>query len=1276
MNFFGSEKKNRAPRSGLRGFSFPLASALLLLAAAAAEGGFDSEQRRCRDAIARGGLKLASTAIAATARCHSDRNTGRISSSVDCNDLTEADTRGLVSRARQRFVARVAGARGRCGGPTVTPARAGHVSCPSPCNDEYPAIVNFDDVAGCTACLVESEVEALALFTAGSPAVPLDASELRCHRFVTKSVATHHRLVASRRRACRKASEQRGAVTAGSCASDPVAGQQSSANRALSKISQVCSSANLGLLASCDSDDAAELAACVVADTERSADLVVERLHGDSATPRSEILWEHSVQPALAADCAPCHVGSRFGFTGLQGDPVAFSLADTEANRERFRDLISLDHPPASRLIAKALGGGHPGGHVHGGGAAMEIGSALHGAIIEWISEEKAEGCADCGVTAPVQYLAYVEQPRIFWALERDPARSDHGQRDRARILMQPLRPETLRPVGPPVEFLDPSFCGSDDRCDFGHLAASHDGSMLAFECRMAEPDEVQSALSQARWNVCIAGVGPDGRAVNPRLLRPGSRYSGETMSRSDPFGLYTESGRPLKGVYDHHFQVRRRDDLTPVFGPDDEWVYLSSRGLDPRTGSDGTRTYHGFEHVNNIIAVRTDGSEERSVYRNEGGQADFPFFRRNGNLVIHTWNLERMDRHLYTQATADGMMELPVLLGRVQGENRWGKAVELAGGNILGMTGRRRAAADNYVPFLGDHTLGAGIVDNPPAITVLDIEAHEQIAPFPNGYCRTPPDGENCVIDRWYGDPSYAPDGRAFIAHNPEPTHVLQGEGMYLGYSSGNTLDERLDSMFPYTPRKLGVWLIDSSGELEQVVAPDDGFMLRYPVWVGRRQAPRVQPRVTDETQDSATLHIADVPLWLSFRRGPDHTGGNSKARHMERLDGIVALRVLSKVIDGNACLDDGRPYRFAVNAGWYDHPTHLGINNATGYRHLRAPTGAGGNGFGDIPLEADGSVSLRLPADELLLFQGVDADGHVVHQHSRVFSVPPGHHINTSVKREQYASQCASCHGVIDSAQTFVPLTSFESVPFVAMDFDTDAAALAPVDLTAAQAESRLLTFENRLRPLLDRDCVSCHSGAAPAGELSLESEYSPTANYPAGRWQENRWSHDQYRNFVPESERIPGYNYSVAWSWLMRQDQNEYKSDPLYAPLLAGYEPVGELAPWDPAYQNLFANDGSVLVYLADFLHSSFGRSDRIGGNSSGSWLVEILSGRELSPQRDFTGPDHTGYFSEHELRDLMGLIDIGFPYMSRCDDRTVPSGPHAGLPWGDPYAQTAP
>ena len=88
-----------------------------------------------------------------------------------------------------------------------------------------------------------------------------------------------------------------------------------------------------------------------------------------------------------------------------------------------------------------------------------------------------------------------------------------------------------------------------------------------------------------------------------------------------------------------------------------------------------------------------------------------------------------------------------------------------------------------------------------------------------------------------------------------------------------------------------------------------------------------------------------------------------------------------------------------------------------------------------------------------------------------------------------------------------------------------------------------------------------------------------------------------------------RGPGYDYSVAWSWLLRQDQNEYRSHPEYADRMAGFAPVAELAPWDQGYQNLWANDGAVLVHLSGYRSPNFGRGDRQGGNSRDSWLIEI-------------------------------------------------------------------
>jgi len=42
--------------------------------------------------------------------------------------------------------------------------------------------------------------------------------------------------------------------------------------------------------------------------------------------------------------------------------------------------------------------------------------------------------------------------------------------------------------------------------------------------------------------------------------------------------------------------------------------------------------------------------------------------------------------------------------------------------------------------------------------------------------------------------------------------------------------------------------------------------------------------------------------------------------------------------------------------------------------------------------------------------------------------------------------------------------------------------------------------------------------------------------------------------------------------------------------------------------------------------------------------------------------------------------MAVLDIGYPFMSRCGDRTIPASgtpsPNAGKPWGDPAVTVTP
>ena len=976
---------------------------------------------------------------------------------------------------------------------------------------------------------------------------------------------------------------------------------------------------------------------------------------GEDPTTTAYDLWRDEVQPAVAERCGSCHLGKRFAFASLERAGAAFTDDETLANYRAFFPLLNLDAPEQSRIFAKTFPESDPRSMAHGGGALLDGADPLATTLLDWALAERDERCDDCGLAADRAFVAFVDSPSLHWAAERDPIRSDLILRHGARIMLQPIDPATLTPVGAPIDFLPESFCGPNGECDFGRIAANHAGTQLAFECRMPVDAEPVAWLDES-WNLCLADIGPDGSAVNPRFLAPPEqRHQGWTVSRTTPFGITDASGWPVRSHWDLHFQIRRTNDLFPVYTPDDSRLVFSSRSADPRTGVMGTRTYHGFEHTNNIISTDLFGGARRTLYLNEGGVADSPTFLRNGNIAFHTWNLERMDRHLYVQSTADGMLELPVLFGRTQGPNMWGPLTQLANGGFIGMTGHRRGSVELFVPFFSDHTIGLGNDPAFPGFSILDQALADEI-PNEFSYCQGAPNGANCSTSRYYADPSYSPDGRALISYTPERTYYTpDSDTFYYDYGAD------VDAVRAYVP-ELRVAFIDARGGVQTLVSPPGGRSYRYPTYVARRQAPVQQQTVTDEGADWAEVHFADFRLWFAFREQPENVGPSL----IQSLDAITSVRVLVKELAGNACTNDGHPYRRAVY-DTHDHPTHLGINNSTGYTQLSVPESAGGDAFGNVPLAADGSVKLRVPAGELLLFQGVDADGHLVRQHTRVFALPPGHQIDTSVRRDQYSSQCATCHGSLDhsSGPLFGDMDQHPAV----FDFDTLAKAAAAVDLVDAATTRETLTFLDQLRPILDDRCVGCHSGGVPAGELTLGSAYSDSANAPAGRWMESiRGDYAAYLASLPAAEVVRGYDWSPARDFVLQDEP--YRST--FIDQATPRQPLASLAPWDPAYQTLFLteNPGDRLYYLTAYEYAvNVGRG---GDYARTSFLLEVLTGRDLDPRRDYSGPDHTNYLSEREVRMLIALIDNGFPYAARCADRVVPSGPNIGRPWGDSVA----
>ena len=107
----------------------------------------------------------------------------------------------------------------------------------------------------------------------------------------------------------------------------------------------------------------------------------------------------------------------------------------------------------------------------------------------------------------------------------------------------------------------------------------------------------------------------------------------------------------------------------------------------------------------------------------------------------------------------------------------------------------------------------------------------------------------------------------------------------------------------------------------------------------------------------------------------------------------------------------------------------------------------------FGDVPLLADGSFKAQLPCDVPFVMAGVDADGRVIKRDQVPQSLRPGE------KRV-----CTGCH------QHSSPGRAYEaSIAFAAK----------PVQLLSTH---RVPTFEDDIRPIFERRCLSCHVDDVP--------------------------------------------------------------------------------------------------------------------------------------------------------------------------------------------------
>ncbi len=161
----------------------------------------------------------------------------------------------------------------------------------------------------------------------------------------------------------------------------------------------------------------------------------------------------------------------------------------------------------------------------------------------------------------------------------------------------------------------------------------------------------------------------------------------------------------------------------------------------------------------------------------------------------------------------------------------------------------------------------------------------------------------------------------------------------------------------------------------------------------------------------------------------------------------------------------------------------------------------------LGTVPVEEDGSACFTAPAGIPLAFQALDEMGRAVQVMRSVVYLQPGE-----------TASCVGCH----EPRTETPRSSGMAM----------ALAREPSKITPGPDGSRPLSYPILVQPVLDRQCVRCHSREKPEGKVVLSGEpegrYTVSYNALAPRVSYSDWAGRPGDFRVVNSEPLsqPGY------------------------------------------------------------------------------------------------------------------------------------------------------
>ena len=216
------------------------------------------------------------------------------------------------------------------------------------------------------------------------------------------------------------------------------------------------------------------------------------------------------------------------------------------------------------------------------------------------------------------------------------------------------------------------------------------------------------------------------------------------------------------------------------------------------------------------------------------------------------------------------------------------------------------------------------------------------------------------------------------------------------------------------------GIYLVDIYDNVTLLKATEgEGYIT--PIVLKKQVTPPVIPDRVKLGDKEATVFIQDIYEGEGLRDVPRGT--------------VKALRVLS--------------YEYAYLQTASDHYAQ-GIQSGWDLKRL----------LGTVPVEEDGSVIFKVPANMPISLQPLDENGAAVQWMRSWFTGMPGEVVS-----------CVGCH---------------EDQSKIAMPKRVIASQKSPVAITPAEGGIRSFTFDLEMQPVLDRACVACHNGAKGGMDL----------------------------------------------------------------------------------------------------------------------------------------------------------------------------------------------